>query len=133
MAGRLTTEDFLAIQEVMARYNWAFDAGDGDTWAKLWTADGELKSAAVATGHAALAEACKGSFKMLHGATRHHMTDLFGEYGTDKSTINAKGCNLVTDWHQGGKMFGLALSDLVFSKVGGEWKLKSNHITLKKA
>ncbi len=133
MAGKLSTEDFLAIQDVMARYNWTFDAGDGAGYAALWTADGELKSKAVATGTAELAAACNGSFQALKGGTRHHMTDLYGDYGDDKDTIIAQGCNLVTDWNQGGKLFGLALSDLVFKRVNGTWKLRSNKITLKLA
>jgi hypothetical protein len=117
----------------MARYNWTFDAGDGAGYAALWTADGQLTSRANAKGHAELKAACEGSFKMFNGGVRHHMTDLYGDYGADKNTIIAKGCNLVTNWDGGGKLFALALSDLVFAKVNGEWKLKSNTITLKVA
>jgi len=124
----------LAVQEVMARYNWAFDSGDADAYTALWTEDGELTgSAQPARSHEELAAIVTGSFQHFNGGIRHQMTDLVAEYGGNQETVNAKGANLVTNWDGGGKLFGLALTELVLVKVKGEWKIKSNKLTLKLA
>ena len=134
MAGRLNVDDMQAVQEVLARYNWAFDAGNGEEWAALFTPDGSLTGGAKpAHGTAELIAAVTGSFQHFSGGIRHHLTDLVAEYAGDRNTVHAKGCNLVTNWQDGGKLFGLALADLVLVRRDGEWKIKSNQLTLKLA
>ena len=39
-AGTLTAADYMEIQQLYARYNTAIDAGDEETWASTFTADG---------------------------------------------------------------------------------------------
>ena len=42
----LTTEDRLDILDLLARYNYAIDDGDAETWAACFTEDGEFVSPA---------------------------------------------------------------------------------------
>ena len=39
-SGALTTQDYIDIQQLYARYNWAIDAGDIEGYVALYTPDG---------------------------------------------------------------------------------------------
>ena len=39
-AAKLTTQDYIDIQQLYARYNIAIDTGDGEGWAATFTPDG---------------------------------------------------------------------------------------------
>jgi len=134
MAGALTTEDRLAVLDLMARYNWAFDSGDGKAYAALWVADGVLTGgAAPAKGHGELEALVVGSHAHFKGGVRHHTTDVVAEYGSDKNTINAKSYTLVTDWANGGKIFALAQPESVWVREGSTWKIKAINLNLRLA
>lgn len=65
-------EDRAEIEELMARYLFAFDWGDGDAYAACFVPDGEVDWARETTrGHAALKAMCLG-FK-------EHMKTIMGE------------------------------------------------------
>jgi hypothetical protein len=51
-AGKLTADDYAAIQQLYARYNHAIDTGDADTWAGTFTPDGVFNN--TTKGHDAL-------------------------------------------------------------------------------
>jgi len=40
MSSNITTDDYVAIQNVLGEYQWHVDDGDSDGWADLWTEDG---------------------------------------------------------------------------------------------
>jgi hypothetical protein len=134
MAGKLSTEDKLEILDLIARYNQAFDSGNGEAYAALWTADGELKGMPQpCKGSEALKGLVAGSFQHFKGGVRHHTTDVVAEYGNDKNTINLKAYTLVTNWSDGGKIFALAEPEQVLVKDGGSWKIKTSKLNMRPA
>ncbi len=74
MAAELATADYIAIQQLYARYNTAIDRGDGDGWAATFTADG------VFAGNFKGTEALKGFVNTwrtnpaMNGAARRHFS-----------------------------------------------------------
>lgn len=50
----LSVEDRLLLHELYARYNLAFDDGDADTWAALFTDDGVFATSRVISGREGL-------------------------------------------------------------------------------
>jgi hypothetical protein len=68
----LTAEDHIAIEQLYARYAFASDLNDMDSWLGTWSDDGEFTSfggAAVARGRDALREMGAGfmaSLKQFH-------------------------------------------------------------------
>jgi hypothetical protein len=43
-AGSLTAQDYIDIQQLYARYNWAIDAGDVEAYVALYTPDGSFNT-----------------------------------------------------------------------------------------
>ncbi len=76
---RMTAEDRLDIFDLFARYAWAYDCGDADAYAAVFTEDGLLADQGDlhAVGHAAIREAIKTFFDMrgVH-AWQHHNDHL---------------------------------------------------------
>lgn len=42
--GALTADDYMEIQQLYARYNWAIDSGEAEAWAGMFTADGVFQT-----------------------------------------------------------------------------------------
>jgi len=49
-SGALTTQDYVDIQQLYARYNWAIDAGDIEGYVALYTPDGTFNTYSGAEG-----------------------------------------------------------------------------------
>ena len=49
-SGALTTQDYVDIQQLYARYNWAIDAGDVEGYVALYTPDGTFNTYSGADG-----------------------------------------------------------------------------------
>jgi len=133
MSGRLSTEDMFAVQEVLALYNWHFDAGDGDSWASLWTEDGEFGRGGESVptqGRKALAALVKGAFETYGGGIRHHTTDIIAAYDGDQDTVQAKAHLLVTHWGDKAKFFGATHAKLKLVRTSEGWKIRSNTISI---
>lgn len=134
MPGRLSAEDMLAIQEVIALYNWHFDAGKGDDWASLWTEDGEfIAGDNVTRGRRDLATLVTNAFKTYGDGIRHNTTDIIAEYGDGPGIVHAKAHLLVTLWTDKPSFFGATHAELTLVRQHGEWKLRSNRITIRRA
>lgn len=69
-AGQLTTEDYIDIQRLYARYNVAIDTGDGEGWAGTFTADGVFGN--TNKGHDALVQFIRDWREKRDGANRRH-------------------------------------------------------------
>ena len=69
----VSTEDYVAVADFYARYNWAVDEGDADGWANCFTEDGEFNGAIPENpkGHAQLREVPLASGKP--GGPMRHM------------------------------------------------------------
>jgi hypothetical protein len=68
--GRLATEDYIAIQQLYARYNLMIDTGDGEGWASTFTPDGVFNNSNK--GHDALVQFIKDWREKRNGANRRH-------------------------------------------------------------
>ena len=85
----LTTEDQLAIQGLVARYNHAVDSGEGQDYADTFTADGVLDAGAlVVEGRDALAAFATGLPSSMR-SPRHIATNLVIEGDGDRATVRA--------------------------------------------
>ncbi len=82
-------EDQLAIRELAARYNRAFDYGDPDAWAACFTADGtfNMGTKTLAAGNAALLAFAKKVIPTM--AIKHCTTDAIVEVDGDQGTHDA--------------------------------------------
>src|SRR5436190_3233780 len=69
--GKLTTQDYVDIQQLYARYNLAIDTGDGEGWAGTFTADGVFNSSNK--GHDGLVQFIKDWREKRDGANRRHL------------------------------------------------------------
>jgi uncharacterized protein (TIGR02246 family) len=82
----LATDDVLAIQKLIADYNFAVDAGEGAAFAELFTADGSLDSGFnVVKGHDELVAFADAVPLMVPG-TRHLVTNLSIDGDGDTAT-----------------------------------------------
>jgi ketosteroid isomerase-like protein len=61
----LTTQDYIDIQQLYARYNWAIDAGDVEGYVALYTPDGTFNTFTGADG-------LRTFMKNRQGGTRRH-------------------------------------------------------------
>lgn len=77
----LTADDFVAIQDLYARYNWTIDAGDAEGYAATFTSDGVFLIGAKGeggnfAGHDAIVRFANGFHAGLGGHVRHWNTNL---------------------------------------------------------
>ena len=77
-------EDRFAIQDLLARYAWALDTGDHETYASLFTPDGVFVERGVPwRGRAVLAEHIRDLSTRMARGNRHHNTQVLFEEGDD--------------------------------------------------
>jgi ketosteroid isomerase-like protein len=69
-AAELTTQDYVEIQQLYARYNHAIDSGDAEGWAATYTPDGVFNSRFK--GRDGLLEFMKQWKEKMNGANRRH-------------------------------------------------------------
>lgn len=69
-AAELTTQDYVEIQQLYARYNHAIDSGDAEGWAGTFTPDGVFNQRF--TGREGLLEFMKQWKEKMNGANRRH-------------------------------------------------------------
>ena len=66
----LTTQDYVEIQQLYARYAMAIDAGDAEGWANTFTSDGVFNNSS--RGHSALVQFVHNWRDKRNGADRRH-------------------------------------------------------------
>lgn len=73
----LSAEDRIAIVDLFARYAWAYDCGDADEYAAVFTPDGVMAgdTGGVAVGRAAIRAAIQEFFLMRGDAVWQHFND----------------------------------------------------------
>src|SRR3954468_20153638 len=81
--------DHLAIRELTARYNRAFDDVDSEAWADTFTPDGtmEWSGAEPITGRDALVEMSKGTGYGYVHITTDPIIDVIGDRATQLCTV----------------------------------------------
>jgi hypothetical protein len=72
-AGSLTTQDYIDIAQLYARYNDSIDYGKAEAWAATFTPDGVF---ANANGHDALVKFAQQFYEKNGGLRRHWNTNL---------------------------------------------------------
>ncbi len=124
----ISVADYVAIQNILGKYQWLVDEGDADGWASLFTEDGVFASAFLTdhpTGHAQLKATVKETERMFGDRMRHLMGSCFMEYGATTDHVHVKYYSLVTTWKkdEGPRFFCFALytTDLVQRDDG--WKI----------
>lgn len=125
----VSTDDYVAIADHMARYCWAVDEGDEEGWAALWTEDGEFTGVTPqpVKGREALKGVVKMSQSLGPGMMRHSVTNMMCDYiDGDRDRVQANYYNLVSHWNAGAKMALLALSKVQLVRRGDGWLIARN-------
>ena len=125
----IKNEDRSAIVELLARYCWLVDSGDGDGWADLWTEDGKFTGLPdPLEGKDALRQLPPGFHGMADGKLRHIITNIVVEPGKNADEATAKGYSSVYDLRAGaGSVMSFALVTYTVVRKGGQWKIKALH------
>ncbi len=121
-AEKLSTQDFLEIEQLYAKYNHAIDGGDGEAWADTFTPDGVFNTRF--TGREALIGFIK-TWKERGGATRRHWNSNLHIVGTAEG---AKGAVYLMLWDVGVRpaaIVSTGMYDDVLVKTANGWRFKS--------
>jgi uncharacterized protein (TIGR02246 family) len=119
----LSTEDQLAIQQLVARYNHAIDSGDGGGYAEAFVEDGVLDAGDLLVEGRDALRSFADSFAASVRAPRHVATNLVIEGDGDQARIRAYVQLYVLAGdppHQQVSASGTYTDDLV--KQGGQWR-----------
>ena len=118
----LSTEDRLAILDLIARYNHALDAGDKEAYAATWAEDGvfELGAQETVRGRAAIRDRFANA--PPEGVRiRHWTANPVIEGDGDRATLRLYVMTLRIDAH--GRQVGFSgLYDDRLERVNGAWK-----------
>ncbi|MGE0283921.1 MAG: nuclear transport factor 2 family protein [Rhizobiaceae bacterium] len=128
----VSTDDYVAIADHMARYCWAVDEGDEAGWTALWTEDGVFSGVTPepVTGREALRGVVKMAQSLGPGMMRHSVTNLMCDYiDGERDRVQANYYNLVTHWNAGARMALLALSKVQLVRSGAGWLIARNDTT----
>jgi hypothetical protein len=124
----VSTEDYVAIADHMARYCWRVDEGDEDGWVALWIEDGVFTgvSPEPVVGHAALRGVVRMAQSSGTGMMRHTIANLACDYVDGRDRVLASYYNLVTNWAEGARISLLALSKVLLERSGEGWLIRRN-------
>jgi len=124
----VSTEDYVAISDHLARYCWAVDEGDEEGWIGLWADDGVFTG--LTPEPIVGVEALRGVVRMGQangpGKTRHIVANLTCDYQDGRDGVVASYYNFVTNWAQGGRLAVMALSKVQLERRGDGWLIRRN-------
>lgn len=131
MGKRVSTEDHVAISDLMGRYCWLIDDGLADEWAALWTEDGVFAGFGPnpLVGREALKALPRGA-GASGGKSRHLVGNLHCNYGETENIVIARFYSLVTDWTKGGSFKVLGICQATLVRDGDGWKIQRNEVRL---
>jgi ketosteroid isomerase-like protein len=91
MSQDMPAEDRLAVQDLLARYAWALDTGDYETYATLYTPDGAFIERGVEfRGRDVIREHVRELAEGMAPGNRHHNTQiLFEETGSERCRLRS--------------------------------------------
>ena len=126
MGKPISSDDYIKIQNVLGKYNWLVDRGDGDGWAKLFVEDGVVAGlmSDPLVGHDSIRLVPINALRDFKGKMFHHLTNLYLEYGQNEDEVVGHAYNTVTEWEGGGKFFCNTRSNYQFVRLSGDWKVK---------
>jgi len=124
-ADKLTTQDYIEIEQLYAKYNHALDSGDATAWADTYTADGVFRK--TTAGREALMKFVENFAKSSGGAFRH--------WNTNRTVVGtadgADGSVYLTLWNMGVKPQAIVTTGIYFDKLvktPAGWRFKSRDI-----
>jgi ketosteroid isomerase-like protein len=123
----LTTEDRLAILDLIARYNHAYDQGDGEAYADTWTEDGVFEGARTARGRAEL-QAMPQSSAERGWSVRHWTANPVIDGDGDEATMRLYLTVLRID-ADGHRIDQTGIYTDRLRRVQGSWKFVHRHLT----
>jgi 3-phenylpropionate/cinnamic acid dioxygenase small subunit len=125
---RLTLNDHTQIHQLIARYCWLVDEGEGDAWANLWTVDGSFTGIPEPLqGQEALRTMPGGFFGIAQGKLRHHITNVLVSPDDRDGHVQVKAYSMVSDWREGGKLLVFAKIKFTLLRETDSWKIKALH------
>ena len=121
-------EDHLAIRELAARYNRAFDYGNPEAWVECFTEDGsfEMGSKKLAAGHTdllAFAKKMIPTMKVKH-CTTDAIVEVDGDTGTHDAYLILIDCGDKVSVANSGRYIDAVV------RVNGEWKFKQRVVDI---
>jgi uncharacterized protein (TIGR02246 family) len=123
-----TNSDHSAILELLARYAWLVDEGDGDGYADLWTSDGKFTGIPTTMeGRDALRKMPPEFYAMAGGQLRHLFTNVVVDAGAAADEATAKCYSSVYDLRNGAKLWVFAKLTYTLVRLSGRWKIKALH------
>lgn len=130
----VSSEDYAAVVDHIARYCWKVDAGDGDGWADLWTADGVFSgiSPKPIVGRDALRQVPIGIKATFGDTMAHAAASIYCGYAESTDTVHAHLYNLVTTWgaNPAPKLATLARCRMTLVRNGAGWLISKNEANL---
>ena len=124
----LATEDYIAIQQLYARYNHAIDSGNGEAWASTFTPDGTFSSGPANPAGTEALSAFATAFAQRMKA-RHWINNLVIEPAEGGATGS---CYLMllrlAKEDKPTSMATTAIYHDTLTKAGGEWKFATRTV-----
>ncbi len=124
----ISVEDRLAILELAARYNHAFDYGDADAWVKTFTPDGVFADSGGFSGQgtdelrAFAGKAAQGDVAVRHWNSSH-VIEGSGDTATHSCYL------MIIMLEEAPAIFGIGRYDDELKRVNGEWRFLNRLLT----
>ena len=115
------------IEDLLARWCWLMDAGKGEEWAALWTADGTFTGIPEAAVGTEQLRTLPGQFHDMGGGKfRHTMSNIALEPAAADEVV-ANVYSMLSDWSAGGALLGFAKARFVLVRQEEGWKIRALH------
>ena len=125
----LPADDKVAIYELLARYNRAFDAGAAEEWASTFTEEGAFHSLVeVHVGRTQLIDFARAFTLSDKFGAKHWVNNVIIEGDGDEATLSSYAL-VVKSQEVGAAILRLTSYSDRLRKVDGEWKFASRTVT----
>lgn len=125
--GTITSDDRIAIAELLARYCHRVDHGDVAGWLELFTPDAVWEVVGVMRfeGHEQIGAMPSVVAEHGGGKWRHQITNIAVDEGDDADVAHVTAYGLVTDWGKEGKPTSFSDYAITLNRVGGAWQIRT--------
>ena len=124
----LSTADRLEIQDLLARYNYAIDAGDAGAWAATFVADGVFTSGGRTQSGTRELQAFAADFATRLPGSRHWNTNVIIEGDGDQATMRCYLQLLKTGGGEPATIVTTAKYEDTLRRVDGAWRFVSRTV-----
>lgn len=116
------------IEDLLGRWCWLMDGGNGEEWAALWTDDGRFTGIPeIAEGTGQLSALPVQFHEMGNGKFRHTMANIVLEPAASGDEVVARAYSTLSNWNEGGALMGFAKARFTLVRHDDEWKIKALH------